>query len=86
VEAIARCDAFVLAASERVTRDMYFEVGVAYALKKPIFFFIPYSALRRHMTYMMLALQEAGELEITPYDNEAEVPGHILASLPRAQS
>jgi nucleoside 2-deoxyribosyltransferase len=74
VDAIKRSDMLILVTSERITRDMYLEVGIAYALELPVFMFIPASAYRRHVTYMILGFEEQGSVKLYPYDSEAEVP------------
>lgn len=78
IEAIQRSSLFALIASERLTQDMYLEVGVAIALGIPTFFFIPASA---RVTYMIYGLETCGKLTIGRYDAEAEVPDLIKRTI-----
>ena len=81
VEAIERSNLLVLVTSERLTRDMYLEVGIAFALGLPIYLFIPASAYRRHITYMILGFESKGKVKVYQYDSETEVPGLIRDAL-----
>jgi hypothetical protein len=81
VEAICESDIFVLVTSERISRDMYLEIGIAFALGLPIYLFISASAYRRHVTYMVLAFEEMGKVNIFPYDAETQVPTLIRDNL-----
>lgn len=80
VKAIERSDLLVLVTSERLTRDMYLEIGMATALKLPVFLFIPAST---HLTFMMEGLKEIGKVEVVRYDAESEVPKLIQDTLCR---
>ena len=71
VEAINRSDFLILVTSERLTRDMYLEIGIAIGLNLPVFLFIPASA---HLTFMMEGLEEMAKVKVVKYDAESEVP------------
>lgn len=81
VDSIRNSELFLLVTSERVTRDMYLELGIAYAKSIPIFLFVPASAYRRHVTYMLLGFEAAGEISITSFDSEGDVPGLVQESV-----
>ena len=78
LEAISRSDLLVLVTSERLTRDMYLEVGLTLARDLPVLFCIPASA---HVTFMIQGLEEMGKIQTVKYDSEADVPELLRASL-----
>lgn len=71
VESLEEADAFVLMTTERLTRDMYLETGIALARNIPIFFFVPASA---RVTYMIHGLVDMDRISITQYDAESQLP------------
>ena len=78
LRAIMQSELLVLVTSERLTRDMYLEIGMAIAVNLPIFLFIPAST---HVTFMLEGLTELKKVKIKRYDAEADVPNLIQNSL-----
>ena len=76
--AIARCSLFVLITAERVSADMYLEVGLAAALGLPIVVFIPASA---RLTYMLHGLEELGRVRVVRFNAEGDLPALIARHL-----
>jgi hypothetical protein len=76
VESLETADAFILMTTERLTRDMYLETGIALARDIPIFFFVPAST---RVTYMIHGLVDMNRISITQYDAESELPDLIRA-------
>jgi len=78
VEAIERSDILIVVTSERLTRDMYLEVGWALALEQPVLFFI---AASTNVTFMIEGLRELDRVTVVRYDAEADVTHLIQDSL-----
>lgn len=74
VESLEKADLFVLMTTERLTRDMYLETGIALGRNIPIFFFVPAST---RVTYMIHGLVDMNQITITQYDAEAELPNLV---------
>ena len=77
--AIQRSDLLVLVTCERLTRDMYLEMGLMLSRNKPVVLFIPASA---HVTFMVQGLEQMAKIKIVTYDAEADVPNLIDETLP----
>jgi hypothetical protein len=73
VQSIEKSDIFVLIASDRISRDMYLEVGIAFSLKIPILFFISHETYRRSMSFMLLAFEEMKHIKVFCYNSESEI-------------
>jgi len=78
IEAIERSDILAVVTSERLTRDMYLEVGWALALRQPVLFFI---AASTNVTFMIEGLRELDRVTVVRYDAEADVPQLVKDAL-----
>jgi hypothetical protein len=74
IESIKACDRFILFTSERLTSDMYLEIGIAHGCNKNILLIVPASAYRRYLTFMILGLEKLGMIKVISYDSERDIP------------
>ncbi len=81
IESIKNCDLFILYTSERLTSDMYLEIGIAYGYDKSIMLVVPPSAYRRYLTFMILGLEKLGKIQIIVYESENEIPTLLAEKL-----
>jgi hypothetical protein len=69
IESIEQCDCMIVVCSERLSRDIYLEIGIALGLNKPVYMIIPEQT---PVTYMILGSVLLGKLEIFRYQEESE--------------
>lgn len=74
VKSILESDIFVLITTERLTRDMYLETGIALGEGIPVFFIVPASA---RVTYMIHGLVDMGDIVVEEYDSEGNIAGVV---------
>lgn len=79
IDAISRSTVFILVATNRVSRDMYLETGLAWAKGIPVCFFVPKDAW---LTYMILGMEEMSKLRVFRFESESEIPDMIRREVP----
>lgn len=70
IESIENSDCMVVVSSERVSRDIYLEIGIALGLKKMVYMLVPEET---PLTYMILGSVSLGKIKLVRYKNESEV-------------
>jgi hypothetical protein len=77
-DAIVESDLLIVVSSERLSRDIYLEIGLAVGREIPVIVFV-LSGTRR--TFMLQGLQHDDKIRVVEYSTEAEAPSLIRATL-----
>ncbi len=78
IQAIRDCDLLVVVVPERVSRDIYLEIGLAVAWGHPVWIF---AAQTTRWTYMVEGMRDIGHVHLVRYEAEAQVPELIATTL-----
>src|SRR5207244_1555711 len=68
IEAIRDCDLLVVVVPERVSRDIYLEIGLAVAWAHAVWIF---AAATTRWTYMVEGMREIGHVHLVRYEAES---------------
>ena len=81
VDSIRSADCLVVAATEKLSRDIYLEIGLAVGMRKPVFCFIHEDVWT---TYMLNGFSELDLVSLYRYSDEAQAPTLVFDVLSAA--